>query len=151
MLSSTTGLVYHFINLIVICSFLYFFIFFVSFIKEKFKIKKLYNYTNYLTIFFIIFLYNLNIFNYFNSKSLDNNYVLYREAFKNMTNLIKINDDIKLLTFDSRLMVWSILNNVKEIKLLSGQLVPKTHSMIEDDLLNIFKYLNLDLNLLKIF
>ena len=144
LLSSTTGLVYHFINLIVICSFLYFFIFSVSFIKEKIKIKKLNNYTNYLTIFFIIGLYNLNIFNYFNSKSLDNNYVLYREAFKNMTNLIKINDDIKLLTFDSRLMVWSILNNVKEIKPLSGQLVPKTHSMIEDDLINTFKYLNLD-------
>ena len=144
LLSSSTGLVYHFINLIVICSFLYFFIFSVSFIKEKFKIKKLNNYTNYLTIFFIIGLYNLNIFNYFNSKSLDNNYVLYREAFKNMTNLIKKNHDIKLLTFDSRLMVWSILNNVKEIKPLSGQLVPKTHSMIEDDLINTFKYLNLD-------
>ena len=41
-------------------------------------------------------------------------------------------------------MVWSILNDVKEIKPLSGQLVPKTHLMIENDLIDSFKFLKLD-------
>ena len=70
--------------------------------------------------------------------------MLYRESFKNITNLIKDNKDISLLTFDSRLMVWAILNDVKKIKPISGQLVPKTHSMIENDLIDTFKFLKLD-------
>ena len=41
-------------------------------------------------------------------------------------------------------MVWSILNDVEEIKPLSGQLVSKTHLMIENDLIDSFKFLNLD-------
>ena len=43
-------------------------------------------------------------------------------------------------------MVWAILNDVKNITLLSGQLVPKTHDMIENDLIEAFKFLNLDTN-----
>ena len=60
---------------------------------------------------------------------------------KNVTNLIRENKDISLLTFDPRLMVWSILNDVEEIKPLSGQLVSKTHLMIENDLIDSFKFL----------
>ena len=43
---------------------------------------------------------------------------------------------------DSRLMVWAIMNDVNDIKLISGQLVPKKHSMIEDDLISTFKFLD---------
>jgi len=55
-------------------------------------------------------------------------------------------DKTKLLTFDPRLMVWAILNDVKNINLLSGLLVPKTHNMIENDLIEAFKFLDLDTN-----
>ena len=41
-------------------------------------------------------------------------------------------------------MVWAILNDVDEIKPLSGQLVPKTHLMIENDLIDSFQFLKLD-------
>ena len=41
-------------------------------------------------------------------------------------------------------MVWAILNDVAEIKPLSGQLVSKTHLMIENDLIDSFKFLKLD-------
>ena len=43
-------------------------------------------------------------------------------------------------------MVWAILNNIEHINVLSGQLVPKKHYMIEDDLINNFKFLQLDVD-----
>ena len=42
-------------------------------------------------------------------------------------------------------MVWAILNDVAEIKPLSGQLVSKTHLMIENDLIDSFKFFKIRL------
>ena len=48
---------------------------------------------------------------------------------------LKIEDkNLSLLTLDPRLMVWSLMNDIKDIRLISGQIVPKTHNMIEEDL-----------------
>ena len=41
-------------------------------------------------------------------------------------------------------MMWSIMNGIKDIKLLSAVLTPKTNDMIENDLINAFKVLNLN-------
>ena len=144
LISNKTGLNYHFTNLIIICAFLYLFIFSLSFLKDKIKIRFKFDYLNHFFIFLIICIYNFDLYKKFNNKYQDENYMLYRESFKNITNLIKDNKDISLLTFDSRLMVWAILNDVKKIKPISGQLVPKTHSMIENDLIDTFKFLKLD-------
>ncbi len=144
LISNKTGLNYHFTNLIVICAFLYLFIFSLSFLKEKIVSRFKSDYLNYICILLIICIYNFDLYKKFNNKYQDEDYVFYREGFKNITNLIRENKDISLLTFDSRLMVWAILNNVDEIKPLSGQLVSKTHSMIENDLIDSFKFLKLD-------
>jgi len=40
-------------------------------------------------------------------------------------------------------LVWAILNNIKYIKISNGVIVSKKHSMIEKDLIQTFKYLNL--------
>jgi hypothetical protein len=40
-------------------------------------------------------------------------------------------------------MIWAILNEIKYLNLVSGLLVPKTHDMIENDLVKNFKFLNL--------
>ena len=144
IISGKTGLNYHFTNLIVICAFLYLFIFSLSFLKEKILLRFKLDYLNFIFIFLIICVYNFDLYKKFNQKYQDQDYVLYREAFKNVTNLIRENKEISLLTFDPRLMVWSILNDVEEIKPLSGQLVSKTHLMIENDLIDSFKFLNLD-------
>ena len=144
LISNKTGLNYHFTNLIVICAFLYLLIFSLSFLKERLILSSKYYYFNYICVLLIICVYNLDLYKKFNQKSQNEDYVLYREGFKNVTNLIRENKDISLLTFDSKLMVWAILNNVEEIKPLSGQLVPKTHFMIENDLIDSFKYLKLD-------
>ena len=47
---------------------------------------------------------------------------------------------MSILTLDTRLMVWAIMNGVGNIKLTSGQIVPKTHEMIENDLISAFKF-----------
>lgn len=144
LISNKTGINYHFTNLIIICAFLYLFIFSLSFFKEKIVSKFKSDFFNYICILLVICVYNFDLYKKFNQKYQDENYIFYREGFKNVTNLIKENNDISLLTFDPRLMVWSILNDVKEIKPLSGQLVPKTHLMIENDLIDSFKFLKLD-------
>ena len=56
-------------------------------------------------------------------------------------------NEINLLTFSPELMVWSIINGKTNIVPLSGQLVPKKHETIEDDLIHTFKFLNLNKNL----
>ena len=144
LISNKTGLNYHFTNLIVICAFLYLLIFSLSFLKSKSVLKFRLDYLNYICIFLIVCVYNFDLYKKFGQKNQDEDYVSYREGFKNVTNLIKENKNISLLTFDSKLMVWAILNDIEEIKPLSGQLVPKTHSMIEDDLIDSFKFLKLD-------
>ncbi len=144
LISTKTGLNYHFTNLIVICAFLYLLIFSLSFLKEKLVLRFNFNYLNFLCILLIICFYNLDLYKKFSQKYQDEDYVYYREGFKNITNLIRENKDVNLLTFDPKLMVWAILNDVEEIKPLSGQLVSKTHLMIENDLIDSFKYLNLD-------
>ncbi len=144
LISNKTGLNYHFTNLIVICAFLYLLIFSLSFLKSKSVLKFRLDYLNYICIFLIVCVYNFDLYKKFGQKNQDEDYISYREGFKNVTNLIKENKNISLLTFDSKLMVWAILNDIEEIKPLSGQLVPKTHSMIEDDLIDSFKFLKLD-------
>ena len=71
-----------------------------------------------------------------------------RTEFKKITNLIHENKfiDIKksnLLTFDEKFFVWAILNDIKYLKIINGTLVPKKNFMIENDLINTFKYLGL--------
>ena len=144
-LSPKTGLVYHFINLIVLNIFLYIFVLISSYFFKKFlTLEK--NYLYYFFIFIFLFFYNFNIYKNFNNKYSDEDYKLQRIGISKATKVIKNEniDKINILTFDSRLMVWSIFNGVNQIKPLSGQLVPKKHEMIENDLIEAFKFLNLN-------
>ena len=118
--------------------------FFIISLKEKIALRFKFDYLNYICVLLIISVYNFDLYKKFNQKYHDEDYILYRESFKNITNLIRENKNISLLTFDSRLMVWAILNEVEEIKPLSGQLVSKTHLMIENDLIDSFKFLKLN-------
>ena len=79
--------------------------------------------------FVMIFIYNLNVFFAYKTKANDPAYVSYRLGLSNVINLIEKNnpEELSIITFDRRLMVWSIMNKVKKIKPLSGVLVPKTN------------------------
>ncbi len=146
LLSNKSGLIYHFTNLIVVNIFLYFYVS-ISFILNKFFIlKKIRSEFTYIFILSILFIYNLNNYQIFKSKINDQKYILYREAIYNSTKVLEKNknENIKLITFEPRLMVWSIMNNIKYIKPLSGQLVPKKHELIENDLIETFRFFNLN-------
>ena len=40
-------------------------------------------------------------------------------------------------------MVWFILNDIKYLNIINGVFISRTNEMIENDLINTFKYLNL--------
>ena len=48
------------------------------------------------------------------------------------------------LTFRPNVMVWLILNNYKNIKILNGNFISETDEMIEEDLSNALSILNFD-------
>ena len=60
--------------------------------------------------------------------------------------LLNKHNNLSLLTFDNRFLVWSILNEIKYLKIVNGVIVPKKNEMIENDLINTFKYLKLSIN-----
>ena len=147
LLANKISIVYHFLNLIVLCFFLYFlFVFFICVRNLILPKLKKYNFIFFLMTFVMIFIYNLNVFFAYKTKANDPAYVSYRLGLSNVINLIEKNnpEELSIITFDRRLMVWSIMNKVKKIKPLSGVLVPKTNEMIENDLIEIFYNLNLN-------
>ena len=140
------SLIYHFTNLILIFAFLCLLFLFVNFLKKY--INRYFVNKNFLTfiILLIIFIYNINIFYSYKSKYENQAYTSDRKYLSLVTKKIResqlTNKDLSLLTLDPRLMVWSIMNDVRDIRLISGQLVSKTHDMIENDLILSFKFLN---------
>jgi len=147
LLSTQTGLVYHFTNLIVTTAFIYLFIYLANIIYNfKIKFFSPAKYLGFISIFILIFFNNFYYYNSFKKKKLDVNYTSYREGISNSINLMKRmnKNEINLLTFSPELMVWSIINGIKNIVPLSGQLVSKKHKTIENDLIYTFKFLNLN-------
>ena len=141
---------YLFNNLIVICAFLMIFFTFISLIKFYFFKSFSVNFINNSSIFFLVFFLTISF--YQNNKNYKNSHltgkkVVERKEFNLIVNKInKINSNKKnysLLTFDNRFLVWSILNDVKYLNIVNGVMVPKKHSMIENDLISTFKYLGL--------
>jgi hypothetical protein len=158
--SPKSCLVYHFNNSIFIFSFLSFLFIFINILKNIFNnyfiIKKINKSFLVFFIFIFIVFYNLKIYFDYRSNYNLKDYTDYRN-YLNLTVLeiqkVKFLDkNLSLLTFDPHLMVWAIMNDIKNIKPISGQLVPKTHNMIENDLISTFKFLDLNENdFIKLF
>ena len=49
-----------------------------------------------------------------------------------------------MLTFDNEIMIWTILNDIKYLKIVDGTFTIKSNEIIENDLIETFKFLNLD-------
>jgi hypothetical protein len=158
--SPKSCLVYHFNNSIFIFSFLSFLFIFINILKNIFNnyfiIKRINKSFLVFFIFIFIVFYNLKIYFDYRSNYNLKDYTDYRN-YLNLTVLeiqkVKFLDkNLSLLTFDPHLMVWAIMNDIKNIKPISGQLVPKTHNMIENDLISTFKFLDLNENdFIKLF
>ena len=142
---------YLFNNLVLISFFLLFF-FSLVFTTKFYFIKKISNkfitYVCFLLTFVSLFLnYYQNQINY-NETKLDKENINLRNEFNIVSKLIKKNTfitlrDSSLLTFDNKFLVWGTLNNIKYFKISNGVIFSKTHEMIENDLIQTFKYLNL--------
>ena len=134
------------INLIFLNIFLQIIVFLKKFLNS---IVLKFNSTKFLFLIFCAIFFNYNyLINFYQSKINDEKYSVYRNELYLITEEIndykKKNPDLKILTFDRNLQVWSIMNNIKYIVPLSGQVVSKTHNQIENDLIDTFNFFKLN-------
>ena len=141
---------YFFNNLTVIIFFLLIF-FIISKLLQRYLIQNISDNTfKFISITLVILIlltnfYGVNNERYSNQKN--------NETFKKRFEINEIVDilnkkniDLKkstLLTFDNKITVWFILNDIKNLKVVNGLFTAKKHEMIEDDLISSFKYLKL--------
>ena len=145
--SSKSALLYHFNNMTVLTLFLFIYCFIFS--LKKYLPKSLDNLFFYCST--IILLISINFFGLY-SKQLNSYKNLetknYRIEFNQVINTIKSTkimlSDANILTFDDRLLIWLILNDAKHLNINKQLFSSKTDSMIEEDLIKNFKFLNLD-------
>ena len=142
---------YLFNNIIVISAFLLFFFTILSIIRFHFIKKIAIKSMSKLAFPIILILFFCNFYqthqNY-NKIMLASDLITERNEFKNISNLINNNKSFNvkksnLLTFDNKFLIWAILNDIKYLKIPNGVLIPKKNIMIENDLINTFKYLGL--------
>jgi hypothetical protein len=138
------------INFVIISAFLLFFFSIILFIKFYFiKFSSLKNINNFafLIIFILLSCNFYQINKNYNEIQLKEESVTLRNEFKKISSFIKEDNNFNLnnnlLTFDNKFITWAILNDIKYLKYNNGILTPKTNKMIENNLIQTFKYLNL--------
>ena len=97
----------------------------------------------------ICVIYAFISFEKINNFSKDKYKNMHRKEFQKITSMITGSFDLSktnLLTFDNDIMIWSIMNDVQYLNLINGLFISKTDEMIENDLINAFKFLNLNSN-----
>ncbi len=134
-------------NAIFVWGFIFFTIFSIILIKHYLKLNPKPLQINIL-IFLLIGIYYLNFYleknQYFNNQGYKDKRIEFQKITEKLNNGKDIfTKNISLLTFDEELMIWAILNEIKYLNLISGLISPKTHDMIENDLVKNFKFLNL--------
>ena len=145
--SNKISFLYHFNNLVVLTSILLILMMLLAIFESYLnKIQKI-KYFNQLNIIIIITL--ITLYNYENIntklKNLSDNARLERNT---VINLIKKNNKINLskislLTFDTKIMTWAIINEVPNLKILDGTYSSKNNLLTEKDLIETFKFLKL--------
>ena len=141
---------YFFNNLTIIIFFLL--IFFVSskFLQINLLNKLPNKVFKFLLIILIFLIFSSNFYgvrnNYF-SNQLSYKVFKTRSEINSIVNIIyKEGFDLSkstLLTFDNKIMVWSILKDIKYLSVANGLFTPKKNEMIENDLIGSFKFLRL--------
>jgi hypothetical protein len=147
LISPQSGLLSKFNNAIFVWGFIFFIIFSITLIKHYLKLNSKPLQINTL-IFLLIGIYYLNFYletnQHFNNQDYKDRRIEFQKVTEKLNNRKDIfTKNISLLTFDSELMIWAILNEIKYLNLINGLFVPKTHDMIENDLVKNFKFLNL--------
>jgi hypothetical protein len=150
---------YHFNNLVLITAFILFFYIFILFLNSFIKKKLRDNMIDNLSFLFIFILLIGNIYlsnDNYKLKNLDNDRFIERNEFNEIINIIKEkhilkSKEISLLTFDNKFLVWATLSEIEYLNIVNGVMVSRSNDMIEKDLINSLKYLNLSKNDFKNF
>ena len=145
LLAPKTHVFYHFINFIIVTGILYLIIF--SFISLNYVMKKNLNKT-FINIFILLLLFNYSFveFNKYQKLNNDNNYKTFRNEFSMINSKIRSSFDMtktSLLSFESNLIIWAILNDIKYLDFVNGFFTPKKDHMLEEDIFSTFKKLGL--------
>ena len=144
ILSSKVGLLYHFNNNIVMYAFFSILISFILFINAKLKIQlNLFSIMLILTsLFFFKLFYKISSYEEVNLKRYEFNKIVKIINFNQKKNKLET-----LLTFNTEFMKWGILDDkVKYLNLTMVGMTPKNHNQQEKDLINVFKFLNLEVD-----
>tara|TARA_B100001063_G_scaffold189834_1_gene180624 strand:+ start:648 stop:2540 length:1893 start_codon:yes stop_codon:yes gene_type:complete len=151
LISKKISFLYHFNNIIIISTILLFIIFVIVFslgIIKKFNLITSHKILPISLTMILLIIFNFS--SYFEIREKvknDENRLEKNEIFKILKSNINLNlSEAQILTFDSEIMVWGILNNVKYFKIIDGTLSTKSNENIEKDLIESFKFLNLDKN-----
>ena len=149
ILSNKISFLYHFNNLVVITSIILLIFMSLIFVLKLINFlenKKYYLPLNLTIIFILLIFYHFSetFVGYKNLKEdqgrLERNQII--SLIKNNSNInIKY---LNLLTFDTQLMSWAVLNDVKFLKILDGTYSVKEDTTTENDLIEVFKFLSLD-------
>ena len=140
---------YHFNNIIVISIVLLFIIFKIIFFIEiirKFNLILSYKILPVSLTLVLLIIFNFNLYFENNQKAKnDRNRLEKNEIIKILKSNNNLNlSEAQILTFDTHIMIWSILNDVKYLKIIDGTFSTKSNENIEKDLIEAFKFLNLD-------
>tara|TARA_Y100000590_G_C15621662_1_gene977817 strand:+ start:514 stop:1236 length:723 start_codon:yes stop_codon:yes gene_type:complete len=108
----------------------------------------------FLSILFFIIIFSFQNWMNVKNNSEISSYKKYREEFSNVTNYIKENyslDKINLLTFETDLIIWSIMKDIKHLTVINALFTSKKDYMIEEDIFSAFKVLNFNEDNFKSF
>jgi len=161
--SPKISLLFHFNNNIVVYGVLSLSVSLIIIVQSKFK----FNFNSLFLFIFIFFLSCLNIFNQINKIEQNKGYIGenqlkegdvsvivakdIRSEFNKIVEIINSKSNVNslnsLLTFDERFMKWAILNDkIDYLNLTQTGHTPKNYNLVENDLINSFKFLGLDSN-----
>jgi len=149
LFTNKVSFLYHFNNIIIISIILLLIIFVIAYTLQ---ILKKYNLGLKNKIFpisltlIILFFFNINFYFEYKKKVKNNQKRLEQnEIIKIIKNSNKINlSKSQILTFETDFMIWAILNDIKYLKIIDGTFTIKSNEIIENDLIETFKFLNLD-------
>ncbi len=146
LISTKSCVFHHFVNFIILNTFLFLMIFFLILFKNIIKFKFNHNY-NFIFIFIFILFFSFIEFKNIKIKKNEETHTQHRTEFniitKKIENRFNINES-SILTFDTDIMIWSIMKNIKYLDLNMSIFTSKKDYMIEEDLFSAFKKLNLN-------
>ena len=144
ILSSKIAYLYHFNNIIVVCTVLLFMIILFILLKHNTKLKTLYKKISIIVLMpLMLIIHNIHIYLSFD-KSQNGNKIEFDRIFKILDEKKIDIDNLVLLTFDTKIMTWALLNNVKDINVVDGTFSPRTNVLTDMSIIESFKFLKLD-------